>query len=226
MSWHFLQGGVGACWAPGSSGGPPSALSSLLSIQEASCLLASGTDSLTSSPSGTTSRPLTRSRGEASLTLLRGGSPASPSPPPLEDATTQRTCGPKCEGSSASATLGLSLQRTCSGSPSSVPPPTFIDSGIDAATRRSRQPTWVPRTPDNDGGSLPTPTATANADADSMQKHPAHRRYRLWSGGRTTPTLWEFLMGWPLGWTDLEPLVTDKCHVWLRLHGDYFTSSP
>jgi len=26
-------------------------------------------------------------------------------------------------------------------------------------------------------------------------------------------------MGWPVGWTDCEPLETDKYRQWLRLHG-------
>ena len=35
------------------------------------------------------------------------------------------------------------------------------------------------------------------------------------------PNLYEWLMGWPQGWTDLKPLETDKCHKWLLLHGSY-----
>jgi len=31
------------------------------------------------------------------------------------------------------------------------------------------------------------------------------------NGGKLNPTWVEWLMGWPLGWTDLKPLVTDKC---------------
>jgi hypothetical protein len=31
-------------------------------------------------------------------------------------------------------------------------------------------------------------------------------------GGRLNPTWVEWLMGWPLGWTDLKPLGTDKSH--------------
>ena len=30
------------------------------------------------------------------------------------------------------------------------------------------------------------------------------------NGGSLNPTWVEWLMGWPLGWTDLEPLATDK----------------
>ena len=31
-------------------------------------------------------------------------------------------------------------------------------------------------------------------------------------GGKLNPTWVEWLMGWPLGWTDLKPLEMDKCH--------------
>jgi len=32
------------------------------------------------------------------------------------------------------------------------------------------------------------------------------------NGGSLNPTWTEWLMGWPLGWTDLKPLEMDKCH--------------
>ena len=38
--------------------------------------------------------------------------------------------------------------------------------------------------------------------------------------GQLNPTWVEWLMGWPLGWTDLKPLAMDKFHLWLTLHGE------
>jgi hypothetical protein len=38
-------------------------------------------------------------------------------------------------------------------------------------------------------------------------------------GGKLNQTWVEWLMGWPLGHTDLEPLETDKYRSWLQLHG-------
>ena len=35
------------------------------------------------------------------------------------------------------------------------------------------------------------------------------------------PVWVEWLMGWPLGWTDLKPLETDKYQQWLQQHGVY-----
>ena len=41
------------------------------------------------------------------------------------------------------------------------------------------------------------------------------------SGGRLNPMWVEWLMGWPLGWTDLKPLAMDKFRQWLEQHGCY-----
>ena len=39
------------------------------------------------------------------------------------------------------------------------------------------------------------------------------------SGGKLNPMWVEWLMGWPLGWTDLKPLATGKCHSAPQPHG-------
>jgi len=38
-------------------------------------------------------------------------------------------------------------------------------------------------------------------------------------GGKLNPAWVEWLMGWPLGWTGLEPLEMDKFRLWLQQHG-------
>jgi hypothetical protein len=40
------------------------------------------------------------------------------------------------------------------------------------------------------------------------------------NGGKLNPEWVEWLMGWPLGWTDLKPLETDKSHCVQPQHGD------
>ena len=40
------------------------------------------------------------------------------------------------------------------------------------------------------------------------------------TGGRLNPTWVEWLMGWPLGWTDLKPLEMDKSHFVPQPHGE------
>jgi hypothetical protein len=41
-----------------------------------------------------------------------------------------------------------------------------------------------------------------------------------WARGTLNPTWTEWLMGWPLGWTDLKPLEMDKYLEWLWQHSD------
>lgn len=38
-------------------------------------------------------------------------------------------------------------------------------------------------------------------------------------GGSLNPNWVEWLMGWPIGWTDLKPLEMDKFRKWQQLHG-------
>jgi hypothetical protein len=38
-------------------------------------------------------------------------------------------------------------------------------------------------------------------------------------GGSLNPNWVEWLMGWPIGWTDLSASATDRYREWLRSHG-------
>ena len=40
-------------------------------------------------------------------------------------------------------------------------------------------------------------------------------------GGQLNPPWVEWLMGWPIGWTDLKPLETDRFRQWQHSHGKY-----
>lgn len=42
------------------------------------------------------------------------------------------------------------------------------------------------------------------------------------AGGQLNPTWVEWLMGWPLGWTDLKPLAMDKFREWQQQHSPFF----
>ena len=59
----------------------------------------------------------------------------------------------------------------------------------------------------------PTPTAhmakETNAPSEALRNEPSMAS-RV--GGQLNPTWVEWLMGWPLGWTDLKPLAMDKSH--------------
>lgn len=41
------------------------------------------------------------------------------------------------------------------------------------------------------------------------------------TGLKLQPAFVEWLMGWPIEWTDLKPLEMDRFHKWLRQHGSY-----
>jgi hypothetical protein len=94
----------------------------------------------------------------------------------------------------------------------------------------SALPTVVP-----DGGLLPTPTAT-DWKRTPMKASYANRpsllgvvddlaKWAVRNSGlahaRLVPDLWEWAMGWPLMWTELKPLETDKFQEWLQQHGNY-----
>jgi len=46
------------------------------------------------------------------------------------------------------------------------------------------------------------------------------------AGGKLNPIWVEWLMGWPLGWTDLKPLETGKFQKWLEQHGRTYEVHP
>ena len=47
------------------------------------------------------------------------------------------------------------------------------------------------------------------------------RQMTAGSGGQLNPTWVEWLMGWPLEWTALKPLATDKFRQWRQLHSGF-----
>jgi hypothetical protein len=67
----------------------------------------------------------------------------------------------------------------------------------------------------------PTPTShnakETNAPSESTRNTPT---LAAQAGGHLNPMWVEWLMGWPLGWTDLKPLETDKCHCVQQQHGE------
>jgi len=66
------------------------------------------------------------------------------------------------------------------------------------------------------------PTPTVN---DSKNNNPPSQALRntpplnVVVGGRLNPMWVEWLMGWPLGWTDLRASATDRFRQWCASHG-------
>jgi len=63
-----------------------------------------------------------------------------------------------------------------------------------------------------------TPTTNGLDGGSNSRKAAKKRGEQPPSGGSLNPTWVEWLMGWPLGWTDLKPLVMDKFRKWLDSH--------
>jgi hypothetical protein len=76
----------------------------------------------------------------------------------------------------------------------------------------------------------PTPQSSDCRDRGNMSNPAIQRRVQKGkqlnlsmvvhpTSGKLNPTWVEWLMGWPLGWTDLKPLVMDKSHCVQQQHG-------
>jgi len=71
----------------------------------------------------------------------------------------------------------------------------------------------------------PTPTNSMVSMADMEQARtagnsPDRPKYsEAGTGGQLNPDWVEWLMGWPIGWTDLKPSGMDKFQQWLDSHG-------
>lgn len=76
--------------------------------------------------------------------------------------------------------------------------------------------------PVRESGYLPTPTAhnakEGNYPAERTRNTPTLASV---AGGKLNPEWTEWLMGWPMGWTDLKPLATARFQQWLSAHGSY-----
>jgi hypothetical protein len=78
----------------------------------------------------------------------------------------------------------------------------------------------------------PTPQASDNRDRGNLGSGAIQRRQEKGKqimlsqsvsdiSGALNPLWVEWLMGWPLGWTDLKPLATDRFQSWRRQHGEF-----
>ena len=76
----------------------------------------------------------------------------------------------------------------------------------------------------NPGQMWPTPQAqdarNVNQTKSAYQTLPKTMLKREGSG-RLNPPWVEWLMGWPVGWTDLKPLETDRFQQWQQQHGTF-----
>lgn len=238
MSWHFLQEQEEASWAESSLDGAPSALLSLMPIAAGCCSPDSGTDSCRDSQSGITSRHSTGSRGvEASMSL------AADFHAPITAQESTSTTGATTTTENQCAFGDTWRELSVRFDPASCSWKTVRDLFAEDLPESSLTlPQWGSMV----GGELYQPktavrlTSANDSGGYSGRKYPTPRT-RDWKGecrkrwgnrhslpgaladvlgGAPPPPIFsEWLMGWPIGWTDCEPLATDSAAQWLRSHG-------
>ncbi|QMV33197.1 hypothetical protein 23F_00035 [Ralstonia phage Gerry] len=166
---------------------------------------------------GMTFGHLTASHGEALLTSYLAGFLVRPIAQRLRAKILQTTSGRKCDGSWQMSLPGTYLPRTYQTKRLTQRATTsrrWVSQPLPLPLERM---TWVVTTFGRDIGFLHTPTTKANYSAASMQKWPSARSF-VTVFGRPDPINQEWLMGWPLGWTDIQPLGTDRFQSWLSAH--------
>lgn len=212
MSWHFSAAQVEEFSAQSCLDIESCALLRSIRTAERSSFDGKRRRSSRHSPSGTTCEPSTADRGVASWISSLRASRANLLARQLEDETMPPTCSAKWNGLSLRFSLGTFSSRTYWHAP--------IRQDAGLRCNGFAPPSWVPRIHEHDSGWLPTPTATANAQCPSMLKWPSHKRLEILTRGKVAPVaFWEWMMDWPLGWTDLRPLETAKYREWLSKHG-------
>jgi len=94
--------------------------------------------------------------------------------------------------------------------------------------KRGTQPNWTPKRKSGQPAQYTInqavrdrmfPAPRAFMHKDSTTDRGKHNLGEV-VGGKLNPTWVEWLMGWPLEWTDLKPLVMDKCHFVPQQHGN------
>ena len=106
---------------------------------------------------------------------------------------------------------GVLLERLTSERPTSE-----TGSGSSQKTTGKRWPTPVASM---SKGSSPA-ALTRRSGADRSNDRLDHAVMAL-HGGHLNPEWAEWLMGWPIGWTDLRPLATGKFQSWRQQHSIY-----
>jgi hypothetical protein len=231
MSWHYLQGQEEASWAENSLDGAPSALSRLMPTPAPSCLPDNATGIFPGSRSGMTSVPSTAAHGAEPSTSSAEGSRAKTSRRRGKVPASKESA--RDSGLSSLASLARYDRNTCLWK---TPQCSLVEGlGVFSET----WPHWgmmldgecfplaplVLHTCDDDCSLWPTPRAIMGKSGFAMGA-PGKGRYRKTVIDRCAQIGWtpsgemqEAVQGWPIGWTDCEPLETDKFRQWFDLHG-------
>jgi hypothetical protein len=222
---HCLAGQAADFSARFCSAGARSVASSGTTTASASLRSECKTDGSTNAPSGTTCARLTDAPGEVMLTCSQPDSRVRRSA--ARETTQPSTCGPTPPELLARYDHQSHFWKTSQGCfPSltatlGVYSETYPRWGTMRRGQLYRHPPQVLPTNETDSGySLATPTKTANQNSPSMRKHPGCVRFQdLFGRGPIHPRAYQWMMGWPIEWTALQPLETDKCRSKWLLRG-------
>ena len=234
MAWHYVrstcsQGPAVESWDACYSDTIPFALSRLIPTGGGSYSRGSVTAIYRRSLSGMMSGRLTGHHGADTAMSCPEGFPVpgSVAPDPGQGSqTADLRCGGTWLGSLTRSAHGLCGLRT--------PPDLFNTGSVQYCvtfpiwgTARGGD-VWAHDTPAHhtdaigSGYWLATPTSTWNQLSPYMQRWPGCRAWvgRAGKVGDTPSPDWvEWLMGWPIGWTDCRPLGPDRFLTWYASHG-------
>jgi len=235
MSWLFSQALVGEYLGDISLDGEPSALSSGKNTQLAYLPQDKMTDFSRLSQFGMMFKPLTESRGEELLTLFREDSLAKICRlrEKEQDLTEQdQDFGEKWHGWLARYDHDLFSWKTAQCSlitDSEECLEIYPTSGLMRNGLLWEQTRLALNTTEPEYGLLPTPTARDFNGHTITKKRPKgfnkvlpnvfKLEFQLHGQCYPHPTFSEEVMLWPVGWTDLKPLETDKSPSALQQHG-------
>lgn len=230
MSWHFLQGGVAACWLRNSLDGAPLPLLRLMPERVRSFLIDSVTESSGSFQSGMTSPPLMQGHSKDALTLsLEGFHAKTLANAELAQVSRDNEVvyGGKWHESFAKLdpitllwkTAQCSLLEDLEQSLETWPEWGSMRNGECFELPVLEQPTiergftWLltPTAQSWKAWTFRNPLALIRKNhADGNLQEQLMRLYQR----MTTPRCQEILMMWPEGWTDSKPLAMDGFQRW------------
>jgi hypothetical protein len=241
MSWLFSQALVAEYSAANCSDGEPSAQLNVMPTPHPFWRNDKTMDPLSLSRFGPTCAVLTADRGAALLTWFLAGFPARTFQSPVAGKgwrESVRAFGWRWPGSFARWSPATSSWKTrqCSLVEDS---PEFSQTWPTWGLMRDGECLEV-TTPqlamsEKGCGFWPTPTKRDSrtlAGSQPPKRAPTSGIPLAWTialtltpeqrtGGRLNPPWVEWLMGWPMGWTSLQPLEMDKFHEWRQQHGNF-----
>lgn len=226
MSWHYLQEQAAAFSVEHYLAGLRSARAKSSHTPAASSSTIRSSDSSPASPSGTTYAPSMAPLGAASSTLCPAASPVRTYPQQAkapESPAHAQVSGLKCTESFAKynhATHSWKTPQCSLLADLDEYSETWPKAGMLRAGVCWELPTAAPLTRETASGFLlPTPTCQdAKNNGGKSQTERNTPPLNAIVGGPLNPVWVEWLMGWPIGWTDLKHSATARYHSWLRQH--------